>query len=470
MQGLSQLSDAKRVLFDRYSKGRVSSGPKIGRRPQGVPAPLSLVQEQLYFRDLEFAGNAPLYNECVTVRMLGPLDPDVLLRSFNEIIRRHEVWRTSFETKAGQPVQIVHPHRPMQFSRLDLRGLDEAARETEAVRLVSEDIRRPFQLDEGPLLRPTLVRMGDEEHRLFLVVHQIVVDGRSAYQIYPTELAAHYKAFLAGQPSLLPELKIQCADFAWWQRESLNGEEARQVNYWREQLGDTLPARGWPAEKLNSVARSYYGRIHPFKFSPQLSGHVRDMSRRLNSTLFLVLLTGLASVVHRYEKRRYEKRGDVILGTLSPSGRKQSEVMDLLGYFLNPVTLRINCGAHTTFGELLRHARGVVSDAMSNDDVPIERLARALEAEEAFGSGPSPSPFFNIAVSLQPPTPDLGLPWTVTSMDVESGGSPWPLYLAFIDRPEGIIGRVQFNPDLFEIGTIKRLLQDLQLFFETICL
>ena len=468
MQGLSQLSDAKRVLFDRLSQGRVSSGPKIGRRPQGVPVPLSLVQEQLYFRELEFAGNPPLYNECVTVRMLGPLDPDVLERSFNEIIRRHEVWRSSFETKVGQAVQIVHPHRPMQFSRIDLRGLDEAERETEAVRLVSEDTRRPFQLDEGPLLRPILVRMGDEEHRLFLVVHQIVVDGRSAYQIYPSELAAHYKAFLAGKPSPLPELTIQCADFAWWQRESLNGEEARQVNYWREQLGGNLPVSGWPTEKLNSVARSYYGHIQPFEFSPQLSSHVREVSKRLNSTLFLVLLTGLASVIHRYEKRRYEKRGDVILGTLSPSGRKQSEVMDLLGYFLNPVTLLLNCRAHTTFSELLHHARGVVSDAMSNDDVPIEHLARALEGEDGFGCGPSA--FFNIAVSLQPPTPDLGLPWTVTSMDVESGGSPWPLYLAFIDRPEGIIGRVQFNPDLFEIGTIKHLLQDLRLFFETICL
>jgi hypothetical protein len=468
MQGLSQLSDAKRILFDRLSQGRVSSGPKIGRRPQGIPAPLSLVQEQLYSRELEFAGNPPLYNECVTVRMLGPLDPDVLERSFNEIIRRHEAWRTSFETKAGQPVQIVHPHRTMQFSRMDLRGLCEAERETEAVRLVSEDGRRPFQLNKGPLLRPTLVRMSDEEHRLCLVVHQIVVDGRSAYQIYPSELTAHYKAFLAGQPSPLPELKIQCADFAWWQREHMNGEEARQVNYWREQLDGNLPPRGWPTEKPNSFAQSCYGRIHPFAFSPQLSAHVRDTSKRLNGTLFLVLLTGLASVIHRYEKHRYGEGGDVVLGTLSPSGRKQSDVMDLLGYFLNPVTLRLNCGAHTTFGELLHHARGVVSDAISNDDVPIERLARALEGEEGFGSGPSP--FFNVAVSLQPPTPDLGLPWSVTSMDVESGGSPWPLYLAFIDRPEGIIGRAQFNPDLFDIETIKRLLQDLQLFFETICL
>jgi hypothetical protein len=426
------------------------------------------VQEQLYLRELEFAGNPPLYNECVTVHMLGPLDPDVLERSFNEIVRRHEVWRTSFETKSGQPVQIVHPHRPMQFSRIDLRGLGEAARETEAVRLVSEDVRRPFQLNKGPLLRPTLVRMSEEEHRLFLAVHQIIVDGRSAYQIYPFELGAFYKAFLAGQPSPLPELKIQCADFAWWQRECLNGEEARQVNYWREQLSGNLPVNGWPTKTPNLVGRSCYGRIYPFAFSPQLSSHVRDVSRRLNSTLFLVLLTGLASVIHRYEKHCYGEGGDVVLGTLSPSGRKQSEVMDLVGYLLNPVTLRLNCGAHTTFSELLYHARGIVSDAISNDDVPIERLARALKGEEGFGSGPSP--FFNVAVSLQPPTPDLGLPWSVTSMDVDSGGSPWPLYLAFIDRPEGIIGRVQFNSELFEIETIKRMLQDLERTFETICL
>jgi hypothetical protein len=307
--------------------------------------------------------------------------------------------------------------------------------------------------------------MSDEDHRLFLAVHQIVVDGRSAYQIYPSELAAQYKAFLAGRPSPLPELKIQCADFAWWQRECLNGEEAKQVNYWREQLDGNVLERGWPTEKANPVCRSGYGRILPFAFSPQLSTHVKDVSKRLNSTLFLLLLTGLATVVHRYEKHRYEKRGDVVLGTLSPSGRKQSEVMDLLGYFLNPVALRLDCGTHTTFSELLHHARGVVSDAISNDDVPIERLAQALEAQR--GSGPSP--FFNVAVSLQPPTPDLGLPWSVTSMDVESGGSPWPLYLAFIDRPEGIIGRVQFNSELFEIETIKRMLQDLERTFETIC-
>src|SRR5258708_12353086 len=179
MEGLSQLSDAKRILFDRYLQGRVTSGSKIKRRPQESPAPLSLVQEQLCCRDLQLAGNPPLYNECVTIRMLGPLDPDVLERSFNEIIRRHEAWRTSFETKAGQSVQIVHAHRPMQFSRIDLRGLGETEREAEAVRLVSEDVPRPFQMSKGPLLRPILVKMTHQAHRPFLVIHQIFMTRQS---------------------------------------------------------------------------------------------------------------------------------------------------------------------------------------------------------------------------------------------------------------------------------------------------
>lgn len=461
MQELNDFSDAKRTLVDRYVHGRIAPGPKIGRRPRGTSAPLSVLQEQLYFRELEFAGDPPLYNECVTIRMLGPMQPDILERSFNEIIRRHEVWRTTFETKAGRPVQVVHAPTPMRFFKIDLRGLDEAKRESEAIRLVGKDARRPFQLNQGPLLRPTLVRISDEEHLLFLIAHQIVLDGRSAYQIYPSELAAHYKAFLAGQPSPLQELQIQCADFAWWQREWLQGQETKQIGYWRQQLSGKLPGLDRPCEKSNSVTRPFNGHLQPFAFPAQLSTRIKRLCRQLNSTLFLVLLTGLVTLIHRYTESE-----DVVIGTLSPSGREHSKVMDLLGYFLNPVTLRLSCSAYPTFSELLRHAHNVVSNAISNDDVPIEQLARTLKGP--INSGPNS--FFSVVVSLQPPTPEVGLPWSVTSMDVESGGSPWPLYLAFIDKPEGIIGRVQFNPDFVRTGTIKDMLHDLQCHFETICL
>jgi polyketide synthase PksJ len=183
-----------------------------------------------------------------------------------------------------------------------------------------------------------------------------------------------------------------------------------------------------------------------------LSDRLRELSRRLNTTLFVVLLTGLATLL-----RRYTNQNEVVLGTLSPSGRKRSEVMGLLGYFLNPVALKLSFHDHTTFQELASQAQTVLLEAMSNDDVPIERLAREFKVDDA-----SPSPFFTAAISMQPPMPNLNLPWSVTTMDVDSGGSPWDFYLAFIDTPEGLIGRAQFNPDLFDTKAIGCVLQDLQ--------
>src|SRR2546423_6348004 len=206
MQEATPLSDTKRSLLDRYLRGVSSNGVgTIVRRPPGSIAPLSVSQEQLYRRELEVAGDPPLYNECVNLRMLGPLDVVALEKSFNEIIKRHESWRTTFEAIGGQPVQVVHPATPAQLPVVDLQGLPEAEREAAAVRLVGDHVRRPFDLHYGPLLRPRLVRIGENEHRLFLTAHQIILDGVSAYQIFPSELANFYKGFLQGKFAALPE-------------------------------------------------------------------------------------------------------------------------------------------------------------------------------------------------------------------------------------------------------------------------
>jgi hypothetical protein len=461
MPETTQFSDTKRALLSQYLRGCVSPSPMIGARPPGTTPPLSLVQEPLYLRELRLGGNPPIYNECITIRMQGSLDVDVLERSFHEIVRRHEAWRTSFETKAGGPIQIIHPEMFVPFAKFDLHGMGEAEVEAEAFRLVSDEVRRPFQLNRPPLLRPILVRTGTEEHRLFLVAHQIIVDGKSAYQIYPSELAALYKAFSEYRSSPLPELEIQFADFAYWQREWFEEQREKQILYWRKELGGDLAVSTWPMERPATSSSKFQGNIQPFSFSQQLSERMRETARRLNSTLFLTLLSGLATVIHRQTR---EDR--VVLGTLSPSGRKRSEVMGLLGYFLNPIALRLNCGIHKSFSELLSDAGKVVYDAMSNDVVPIEYLARELGANEDC----DPHPFFNAAISLQPSMPDVGLPWSVTTMDVTSGGSPWPFYIAFIDRPEGIAGRVQFNPFLLETDTVESVLDDLQHVFEAVCL
>ena len=452
MQEAHSLSDTQRALLDRYLRGVGFPAPEtIGRRPPGSIAPLSAAQEELYRRELRVPNIPPLYNECVNLRMLGPLDVVALERAFNEIIKRHEAWRTTFETEAGQSAQIVHPFMPVQLPVVDLQRMPDAEREAAALRLISEDVRRPFDLRCGPLLRPRLVRISETEHRLFLTAHQIVLDGVSAFQLFPSELAAFYKGLLARKSVTLPELQVQCADFAFWQREWLSATAAKQVNYWRKQLGSDLPVLSWPVKPW-PVTRTFRGCIQNFSFPSLLSDRVKDLSRRLNTTLFLVLLTGLATVLHRYTNQE-----EIVLGTLSPSGRKRSEVMGLLGYFLNPVALKLSFHDRPTFRGLSSQAQTVLLEAMSNDDVPIERLAREFKVDDS-----SPSPFFTAVISLQPPMPNLDLAWSVTTMDVDSGGSPWDFYLAFIDTPHGLIGRAQFNPDLFDTKIIGRALEDLQ--------
>jgi hypothetical protein len=452
MQEAPPLSDTKRALLDRYLRGTGSLGAKqIGRRPPGSIAPLSAAQEELYRRELRVPAIPPLYNECVNLRMLGPLDVVALERAFNEIIKRHEAWRTTFETDEGQPVQIIHPFTPARLPVVDLQRIPEAEREAAAFQLISDDVRRPFDLGRGPLLRPKLLKITQTEHRLFLTAHQIVLDGLSAYQIFPLELAAFYDNFSIGKSPTLPELPVQSADFASWQREWLDDAAAKQVDYWHKQLGSDVPVLSWPV-KQRPVTRTFRGCIQNFSFPSLLSDRLKELSRRLNTTLFVVLLTGLATVLHRYTNQK-----EIVLGTLSPSGRKRSEVMGLLGYFLNPVALKLTFHSRTTFRELSSQAQTVLLEAMSNDDVPIERLAREFKMDDS-----SPSPFFTAAISLQPPMPNLNLPWSVTTMDVDSGGSPFDFYLAFIDTPEGLIGRAQFNPDLFDSKTIGCALQDLQ--------
>ena len=463
MQAENKLSDAKRLLFDRYLRGQISSAASIQPRGTSNFAPLSPAQEPLYRREMAFRGQPALYNECITIRMFGSLDAEILERSFNEIVRRHEAWRTTFETRAGQSIQVIHPPQQIEFSRVDLRDLPDSEREIEANHLVSEDIRRPFMLSNGPLLRPMLIRMGESEHRLILVAHQIVLDGRTAYQIYPLELATLYRSLSIGQQAHLPELPVQYADFACWQRENLKEQQPKNVDYWRNRLESRIPRSEWP-KKPGAEFEPYAGRVRRFSLSSNLSAQIREVSKKWNTSLFVVLLSGVAAVM-----QNETKRDDVVLGTLSPSGRKKTEVMDLIGYFLNPVTLRVTRSVHSTPRELSCQIGCLLSEAMSNDDVPIEDLARALDYPDNDSDDDRPNPFFDVIVSLQPPTPDLQMPWSVTSMDADSGGSPWPLYIAFIDRPDSIIGRVQWNPSLIETQAIDEMMHKLQETLEVIC-
>src|SRR5437764_1347984 len=222
MANRSELSEVKRALLEKYLRGDRLQTTKdtdtIPRRTWEKPAPLSFGQQQLWLIS-QLIPDAPVYNECVTLHLPGPLDVAVLEQGMNEFIRRHEVWRTSFPLVDGQPVQVVSPASSLRLPLVDLRHLPEGERVTEALRLATENARILFDLAQGPLLRAILVRLRDEEHRLFLTLHHIIFDAVALDQVFLPELHALYHAFSTGQNSPLSDLPIQYADFAAWQRE-----------------------------------------------------------------------------------------------------------------------------------------------------------------------------------------------------------------------------------------------------------
>ena len=428
---------------------------KITPRPTGTIAPLSLAQEQLWIREQALAGKTLPYNESVTIHATGWVDAVVVERSFTEIVRRHEIWRTSYDTVNGQPIQIVHPV-PVSFPLriADLRRVPETTRSVELLRLISEDVRQVFDLKRGPLLRVMLARITDIDQRLFIFAHLSILDGVSVYQILPVELAALYKAFSAGKASPLPDLPIQYADYAYWQRQWLKNERlATQVAYWREQLTDDLPVLRWPADRPTSTVRTCRGAIQPFAVSQTLTQAIKDLSRSERVTLFTILLASFGALLCRYTRQV-----DIVIGTPSPAGRKRPEVQALLGYFLNPVALRLDFDGNPVFRELLLRTQRALMGAITHDDVPIEFLTKELQ----LNPHSSDSSIVKVAISLQPQTPTVETGWHVTSMDTESGGSVWDLYLAFIDTASGMVGRAQYNPDIFKAATIAQMLEDLK--------
>ena len=430
-------------------------------RPAGEAAPLSWVQEQLWIQE-QVAGGALPYNESVTIKASCWLDADVLEKSFAEIVRRHEIWRTSYDTVGGQLVQVVHP-TPFDFpwQVVDLRRLPDKERGAELLKLTNETARKPFDLRCGPLLQVIFVRLTDTDQRLLLFAHLSILDGVSVYHIFPTELAALYKAFCSGQASPLPELQIQYADYALWERQRLNSDGmTQQLAYWRKQLGGELPDLLWPSCPEKPLQRTFHGALQSFDLSQSLTEMLKQQSRNHTVTTFTILVASLCALLFSYTRQT-----NLVIGTPSAGGRRRSEVQALLGNFLNPLALRINLEGNPSFGELLVRIQLVIAEALTYDDVPIEWLTRERQAK----TNKHCDPLFSVAISLQPQSPATKMEWQISSMDVDSGGSVWGLYVAFIDQADGMVGRVQYNSDLFDSAKISQTIQDLKSLMEFLC-
>lgn len=453
------LSEAKRKLLGKLVLGHAhqtqGSQPSICSRSPETPVPLSLAQEQIWSALRASPAACPLYNEFITIHHHGPMNVRALQRSLTEIVRRHEAWRTTFHASGEHALQIVAaPPEQVPLAVVDLRLSSNADGEREAALVAAAEASKPFDLARGPLLRATLIQLPGEDHRLHLAFHQLIVDGLSVFRILPLELVTLYNSFAAGQPSPLPELPVQFGDFACWQRKWFSNEVLnRQLSYWRTHLADCPSRLNWPKEGSRPSAQTFRGAIYPKTISSKVADAIRRTSQQHGVTLFMALLAGFAALLHLYSEQ-----DDIVIGTLTPAGRHRPEVQDLLGYFMNPLPLRLRLHGNPTFQQLLLQTREITSAALTNDDVPLHYLTRELQpALDA-----SRHPFFQVALSLAPELPDLGSGWHQTFMDFASGAARWDLYLEFNQRPDGLVLRAQYNPDIFSVAAIEKAVNDLE--------
>ena len=459
---ITELSADRRALLEKYLRGDrpqiTTSVNTIPRRSQSGPAPLSFGQQQLWLL-AQLMPDTPVYNECVTIHIPGPLDAAILEQSLNEIIRRHEAWRTSFPIVDGQPVQITHSTLTLTLPVVDLRHLPATERETEALRLATEEGKLPFDLVNGPLLRATLMRLGDEETRLYLALHHIIFDGFTIYQVLLPELHALYKAFSAGQPSPLSPLPIQYADFATWQRDWLQGQVlADQLTYWKPQLAGAPTALALPADRPRPQVPTYHGSIQRFTLPGRLIGALRDLCSQEASTLYMALTTAFNILLYRYMGQ-----DDILIGTAA-AGRKRPEVQGLMGVFMNTLVMRTDLTGNPSFRELLRRVREVTLAAQAHEDMPFEYLVKELQPQRE----PGQNPLFQVLLMLEPPQPALPSGWTVTHTDIHPGVSKFDLSIIIEDRVESFLGYFEYSTDLFEAETIARMIGHWQTLLEGI--
>ena len=429
-------------------------GPKrIPGRPVEEPIPLSFSQQQVWLHS-EMAGAIPVYNEAITIVRTGPLDVAVLNRCLAEIIRRHEIWRTTFDARDGQVFQVVHP-APDRFSltSYDLRNLSESERAVESTSLAVQDAHKAFDLRKGPLLRGTLVRIHEEEYRLYLTFHQIVFDAVSAYRVLLPELAVLYEAFSAGKPSPLADPLLQYGDFAYWQQNALATEDwSRQLSFWRTRLSGELPTLQWPNEGARPAYQTHRGAIHRFRFDSKVTEPLTSFCQREGISSYMACLAGYAALLSRYTGQQ-----DILIGGLS-AGRRRSETESTIGYFVNPLALRIDVSGDPSFRELVRQVRGTVLDALANDEVPFEKIVEDLHLRP----DPSRNPIFQLILSQQPKVPAFAPGWDLITEEVSNGGSKLDMTIVLDERPDAISGPITYNPDLFDASTIARLVQHWQ--------
>ncbi|HKV09744.1 MAG TPA: amino acid adenylation domain-containing protein, partial [Thermoanaerobaculia bacterium] len=411
--------------------------------------PLSFSQQRLWFLDRLEPGK-PVFNLPTSVRLTGELDVAALTASLHEIVRRHETLRSRFLDSGGEPFQVVDPFAPRPFPVADLSGLPAPLREGEAERLRREEARRPFDLEQGPLLRATLLRLSPREHLALMTMHHIVSDGWSLW-IFTRELGAAYEALAAGRPPVLPELPVQFPDYAVWQRDWLQGEVLEsELAFWKELIAGAPDSLDLPFDRPRGPVQRYRGGRRPFALPPALTARLRALGPEHGGTLFMTLLTAWNALLWRYSSQPDLTTGTVI------ANRHRREVESLIGFFINTLVLRTRMEEGMGFRQAFPRVREMMLDVYAHQDVPFEKLVEELNPERHL----SLTPLFQGMLVLQNmPSTTLELPGLCLEVrEVERAAVNYDL-LFYLEEREGSLGGVlDYDVDLFDGSTVDRLL------------
>lgn len=450
------VSEAQRAALEKRlqrarAAARSGSGtrPPIAPRAHGDSIPLSHAQERLWFLD-QLLPDRGLYNIYQAMRIHGPLDAAALDRALNELVQRHDVFRTTFIGRDEGPVQVVAPTGTLAAMTVDLSALPAEDRERQLLVALRAEAMKPFDLTRDLLLRALLVRLGEHEHVLLLTMHHIVSDGWSLGILF-RELGILHDAFSSGRASPLPGLPIRFADYATWERESLQGDALEKpLAYWRKQLAGAAPL-----ELLTDHPRSpepnARGASYLQSLPAELVRELRQLSQREGTTLFMTLLAGFQALLNRHTGQ-----DDIVVGSCV-AGRPQVELENLAGFFVNTIVFRTDAGGRPAFRDLLRRTRETVLGAMAHQDLPFDKIVAELQPDR----GPTRNPFFQVmfvlqsAAGAQPQSMHLKF----EPLEFDNGTAKFDLTVSLADAPHGGLAvAVEYRSDLYDEATIARLL------------
>lgn len=466
------VSDLAMLLQEKIRGPHKVQTTSINRAPRNEALPLSFSQERVWFiQHLDKENRA--YNFQAIFEFKGILDVKALEKSHGEVVRRHEILRTTFPLVNGRPIQLIHETMPVMLPVVDLQDLDDNARETQLHQLINKEFSRRFDVVQLPLVRWMLFKVNAKRHVMTHIEHHLIHDGWS-FNVFLGELFEIYHAFSEGKTSPLSDPTIQFADFAYWQRQWMEGKEAeKQLAYWQKQLAGSPPVLELPYDHPRPAKQGFKGAVLRSELPEDLCRRLKEFSQKERVTLFMTTLAGLVALLYRYSGQ-----DDICVGT-GMAGRRWRETENLLGMIINNVVLRTDVSSNPSIRELIRQVRTVILDAAENQDLPFDTVVRAVQPERSLGH----NPLFQVMFDFHDaPMPNIELPGLEGNLQLglNNGSAKFDMTIILIPHSAQRFGEPQeampeiftivweYDTDLFERATIARMIHHYQMILEGI--